>query len=1029
MRRLRSRPLGAAATLIALVAAAGMVGLSSLSAAVAQDRSLRLRLEGLPAQERALRIVYYTVVASPDVHARQVAAAAAGFSDLSEGVHQVTVWHPVAPADEAGTSFVVPSSVAADATVLRGRLPRGGCGPRRCEALALSGGLRPGRVIRVGPVRVEIVGVGSMRPVALGSDAKLGSRQLLVGALADKQLEMLARAQAGMTSVTTVPLDPARVNAAIVGQVISRLRGAVVKLDRSDPQGLVQATAPTGFLQSIEQRGTAARDRLLLISGQAAALVLAFAMLAASTRRQELRRLRGQLVDLGADRFQAWIAGALEVIVPSLAAAATVFAGLLVAVAMLRPGGTSFAAFVSVALPWSTVLTIVGVLLVSVALLTSSSGRKTMKRHGVGPLEAAAVIAFGVVVWQAFSTGGLSAGRISDSNDRSPVLLMLPALTFLVCAVAMVRVIPLLVRMAERYSRRAPTGVRLAFLAAARRPGEAAVATTFLALAVGAATFSLDYRATLEHQAGDRASFAAGAQLRVVETRPERALVGADGVATQPSSSPTDVAPLTRYALATHESPTPVMRLTVQQLDVSVGGSNREDVPLTLLGIPARRIGEVIGWRSGFTSAPRDVLARRLRPRPVVLRGPQIAANATRLRVWVRTEAPYPTNVVVWFLLHGQDTRVVRIGVVAPSRWKLVTYELPRELRGSEVVGVDLNPPVPGLGQTGYWGTVWLGAVEQLRGARWSAIGSLANWTTFADAFGNSGVVGDVAIVGGPVRSAVRYDRKGTTLSLLRPQLHLPAAIPALASPAVAASAVGGQTRLFFFGVAAPLRVRIVGTASLFPTITGSSRFIVVDYDTAFAALNTLFPGIAPPSEAWFFDAQPRTFAKRLARSPFRLDRLVSVAQLRQTFLSDPLASGARSVLLALALVAAGMGLLGMIVAIGASLRDESAMFAEYEALGIRPSVLARSTALRFAALSTAGLAAGIGGGFLAVRLIGALVAVTGSGSVPIPPIQTVVDWPAVTALLAGIGAVAITASLLLAQRAFGRPVSERLRA
>jgi ABC-type antimicrobial peptide transport system permease subunit len=123
------------------------------------------------------------------------------------------------------------------------------------------------------------------------------------------------------------------------------------------------------------------------------------------------------------------------------------------------------------------------------------------------------------------------------------------------------------------------------------------------------------------------------------------------------------------------------------------------------------------------------------------------------------------------------------------------------------------------------------------------------------------------------------------------------------------------------------------------------------------------------------------------------------------------------------------MGLLGMIVAMLASLRDESTMFAEYEALGIRPSVLARSNALRLAALSMIGLVAGIGGGLVAVRLIGALVAVTGSGAVPIPPIETVVDWRATTALILTIGLASVAAAFLLTGRAFSRPVAERLRA
>ena len=56
-----------------------------------------------------------------------------------------------------------------------------------------------------------------------------------------------------------------------------------------------------------------------------------------------------------------------------------------------------------------------------------------------------------------------------------------------------------------RKARSGSTGVRLAALGAARRPAQAAAVTTFLAVALGAALFSLDYRATLDRNARESA--------------------------------------------------------------------------------------------------------------------------------------------------------------------------------------------------------------------------------------------------------------------------------------------------------------------------------------------------------------------------------------------------------------------------------------------------------------------------------------------------------------------------------------------
>jgi len=63
------------------------------------------------------------------------------------------------------------------------------------------------------------------------------------------------------------------------------------------------------------------------------------------------------------------------------------------------------------------------------------------------------------------------------------------------------------------------------------------------------------------------------------------------------------------------------------------------------------------------------------------------------------------------------------------------------------------------------------------------------------------------------------------------------------------------------------------------------------------------------------FGPQSATFANRLAKSPFRLDHLISATQLEQTLLSDPLASGTRSLLLVAAVIAALLGLLGVMIA------------------------------------------------------------------------------------------------------------------
>jgi hypothetical protein len=135
------------------------------------------------------------------------------------------------------------------------------------------------------------------------------------------------------------------------------------------------------------------------------------------------------------------------------------------------------------------------------------------------------------------------------------------------------------------------------------------------------------------------------------------------------------------------------------------------------------------------------------------------------------------------------------------------------------------------------------------------------------------------------------------------------------------------------------LLVRIVGRARLFPTITARpSSFLVLDYDTLFAVMNADQPGLALPTEAWFFDPQSPGFAANLGRPPFRLRRLVGAAPIEARLHGDPLAAGTRSVLAVAALVAAALALIGLLLAARSALASERLQLAEYEALGVPPA-------------------------------------------------------------------------------------------
>jgi hypothetical protein len=435
---------------------------------------------------------------------------------------------------------------------------------------------------------------------------------------------------------------------------------------------------------------------------------------------------------------------------------------------------------------------------------------------------------------------------------------------------------------------------------------------------------------------------------------------------------------------------------------------------------------ELLGWRDGFSSLSRSEIAHRLRPRPVRLTGPHVAKDADELRVWARSETDYPRMIVLHLLLPGQSFAHVRLGVVW-RRWRLLTLLLPAALRGAELVGLEYAPTyVPVDFKYDPKGFVDLGRIEERRGGAWSPLPSLADWTQTISPDGTAGLLLTKELRRAPIARSLRFDLNGTFRPLIHPKLGLPlpepgfenGAVPALASGPVAAQAVDGLLTIDLPGQ--QIAARVVGTARLFPTITDlQSSFVVFDYDTLFAVMNADRPGLTSPSEAWFFRGPP----------PVRLARAVSVDELERALLDDPLAAGTRTMLGIAAIVAAALGLVGLVLAARSALVAERLEIAEYEALGVPRSALRRSAQLRLLALAVLGVAAGLLGGFVSVRLTGAFVAVTGTAKSPLPPIATVVAWPAAGVVVGAVAVAAAVAAALVAGRALRESTARRLRA
>ena len=1007
LRRLRERPLQAALTALAVATAALLVGVGSVVAALSQEDVVGFELAQLSPGERSIRVTYRVAARSLDRQSEEVAAGLVEYAALTEEPRTVRVWNPIAPSDERGVRIVEPSPEAlAEVSLVAGTLP-GPCTGERCEVLALHPGFQLGArlPLEAGVVAV-VTGRGTLGPRALPDATVLGRRALLVREVAGPLRSVLGRT-ASSVHVTAV-LRPEQVHGYDSADLADRLRTTTVRMEREHT--LTAVETPFERLEELAARGRTATDRLLLIAGQGAALLLAFAAFAASVRRDDVRNLEEQAQTLGATRGQVVGVRAIEALVPALTGALVALAGLWLSVALLAEQRDLPSAWRELALPSKVALAIGALALVAAAIQVVATSASRPLRFGLGGLELVAVTALAVTVWQVWATGALDPDEVAGRGGAAPFVLLLPALAAFTSAVLLLRLLPLLFRLAERAARHGPAAVRLALLNAARNPVQAAAATTLLAVALGTALFGLNYRATLDEQAQDRAAFEAGAEWRVTE--------GGDFGAFRDPNLP-DASPLTRYEAATDESPTPVLRFpgTVQRPE--------GPLPAQLVGFPAARLGDVRGWRAGFSDLSLEEIAGRLRPRPVRLTGPSVSDDAEAVRFWLRSRAQAERFAVASFLLRGQRFEEVTLPLLGQG-WQPLVARLPDSFRGAQLVGLAFPTQVSQaeLDQ----GFIDVGAVEQRVDGRWTNLASLDGWgagrlpdapvgRTVARDFGRAGH-GD----------GIRYFFYGTFRAFVRPQIELPRALPALVSEEAARAIVDGRLHVDL-PVGAALSIDVIGTAKLFPTVMEApGRFLVLDYDTLFAALNVEYPGEAPPSEAWFFQPQGPAFAERLEHAPFRVRAALSVERLEEAAREDPLAAGARLVLALTAGIAALLGLLGLALAVRSTLSAERAVLAEYEALGVPRGTLARSLQTRVSVLAVLGIGAALMGGAVAVFLLSAFVAVTGSAERPLPPIEGVIAWRSGVLLLAVVAGLALLVAATFARRALGRPTGGRLR-
>ncbi len=966
LRRLRANSTRTLIVALGIAVGAGVLAMTAAGSGAVQDRAVQRALAQLEPSDRAIQAVWGGVPGQSNLSYAQLDRIARGAVEpiLGQKPFGVLVFREAT----WGGAFVNLGAVDGLARWLdlrSGRLPHR-CTPSDCELIQIGGA-------PVAPKLpfLHVVGRATFKagaPLSAYFESGGGKHPPILVADGVVPFDHTPLPDAALISRTygwVVPVAPRSIHDWDLASLGTRLDRAQSKLEeRSD---IFTVVAPTGTIASIRATSHVAAERLLILGGDAAVLLLGFAVLASTRLRRDQRDVRRRLMWSGATRTQILLVALTEVVgitvVASLVGwAAGTGAGVLLADHLGSPGGLVVAHSI---FTWRALW--IGLLLAAVtAVAMLAALRVDAVSFGGLRITVADVAALGALaaVLLALARGKADASALQGGSGTGVYLLLLPGLVLFVLAVAAARLLAPVLRLLELAARRATPRVRVALLSLARSPGEVSLTVVFFVLSVGIAVFAIAYRATLVQGEHEQARYAVPAPYVLSEDLGELITI--------------QQAPLpARY------HPTPVLRDSG-----FVSGNHGRD--FTLVALPARSLASIDGWRSDFSARSPAELGRLLQPAGTP------ALHGIRLPAAARTFS-------LPFTITGDRlglTAIVenRRGDFTPLSFgehgagpHTVTVRLPPEARGGLVVALRLSFPVIAAYVAGHR------SAETGLGVNDASTGTLSLPRAFAHWFGTHGIT--------PDGRAFHFIVNNAADSILRPHQPLEnELVPVVTTPAIAVAA--GPSGIV------PLHVengiitgKIVATTRYFPSVDGDA--VSADLPTWLTVANTAEPGVASASELWLDTRPPAGLPLDLASQRARTAELTS----------DPLARGAISLLLVTALVGLALAAVGLLLTVVGDLRDERGSLQDLSAQGATPADLRRHVLLRAAIVGSLGLAGGIAAGAVVGALVVAVVTVTAGAENALPPLALAFDGRLVLIVLAALVACSAAAATAATRR------------
>ena len=644
-------------------------------------------------------------------------------------------------------------------------------------------------------------------------------------------------------------------------------------------------------------------------------------------------------------------------------------------------------------------------------------------------LDLVAVLVAGLVWWQFQQRDGFASRALASRGlDLDPVLILGPVLVLFTAALLLMRVLPMLVRLAVWLS--PPVGsnavagpgwssVTLARLS--RDPVLPSSLAVLLMLASALGVFGATFQSSLSRSQSDQTLYRIGGDAVISGTGVNPSL--ADDLASVPGV----------------QSATPILRDSIGLVE------GHTSVPALLIAADPQAIAQATWFREDFAGSPLPELASNLIPPQDAAGGDRVGAHlppgVDRIGVWLETTdlrgRELQADINVWARLVDAEGRYRSVSLGgfggpgeettpgSPMAWLFMEGELPdrlvesnRQLFLTSIFFSTSSFVKVSAARIHMDAFTAFGPSIPQEGVVLEEFDALGNW----QALGTTGSIPDSLAI---TSDAARSGSSGLTFSWdeafggEQRGIHLspvPLPLPAIGG----AGLYEGQPLRIEHGRAS-IPITVVGVSDFFPTVTSFYRpFLILDLDSYQSYLRFLPPVSVQPSppEIWLSLDPAYDRESVIADVTEQLPPLASVTDRQKAAINasrNPLAGGGWNGLTGLSMAGIGLVVLtALLLHSGASAKAGSVDTAVARALGMSNPQLFLSLGAEKWIMGGAAIVIGAAIGYWPGLELVRLLDPTSRGTGPVPPMIPEVHGLLLLSVLIGLAA-ALSASAVFA--------------